>query len=152
MAAGISRAGSDYDLFLKRLLDQLNAGRRERLAEELAKLRAVAGAAAGSVSSVRRCAWTSGSLIHVERNVYSVPSRLIGEKVDVRLYVEHVEVWYAQQLVERLPRLRGRDKDHINYRHIIDWLVRKPGAFAHVPLSAGACSRRAISAWPTMIC
>jgi hypothetical protein len=29
-----------------------------------------------------------------------------------------------------LPRLRGRDKHHINYRHIIDWLVRKPGAFA----------------------
>src|ERR1019366_3233193 len=29
-----------------------------------------------------------------------------------------------------LPRFRGRDKDHVNYRHIIDWLVRKPGAFA----------------------
>jgi hypothetical protein len=120
---------TDYDLFLKRLLDQLNAGRRERLAEELAKLRALPErrleACKRSPARV-----DSGSLIHVERNVYSVPSRLIGEKVDVRLYVEHVEVWYAQQLVERLPRLRGRDKDHINYRHIIDWLVRKPGAFA----------------------
>jgi len=28
-----------------------------------------------------------------------------------------------------MPRLRGEDKAHINYRHIIDWLVRKPGAF-----------------------
>ena len=27
---------------------------------------------------------------------YSVPSRLMGEKVEVRLYLEHVEVWYAQ--------------------------------------------------------
>ena len=119
----------DYDLFLKRLLDQLNAGRRERLAEELAKLRALPER---RLEACKRqpARVDSGSLIHVERNVYSVPSRLIGEKVDVRLYVEHLEVWYAQQLVERLPRLRGRDKDHVNYRHIIDWLVRKPGAFA----------------------
>ena len=73
----------------------------------------------------------SGSLIHADRNTYSVPSRLIGEKVEARLYVEHVEVWYAQQEVERFPRLRGRNKRAINYRHIIDWLVRKPGAFAN---------------------
>src|SRR5262249_15492480 len=29
-----------------------------------------------------------------------------------------------------LPRLRGRGKHRIAYRHVIDWLVRKPGAFA----------------------
>ena len=29
------------------------------------------------------------------------------------------------------PWLRGRSKHAINYRHIIDWLVRKPGAFAN---------------------
>ena len=38
-------------------------------------------------------------------------------------------MWYGQRQVERLPRLRGRGKHHINYRHVIDWLVRKPGAF-----------------------
>jgi hypothetical protein len=43
---------------------------------------------------------------------------------------ERVEVWYAQRQVEQLPRLRGRGKHKITYRHIIDWLVRKPGAFA----------------------
>jgi hypothetical protein len=31
--------------------------------------------------------------------------------------------------VEELPRLRGRGKHQIDYRHLIDWLVRKPGAF-----------------------
>jgi len=31
--------------------------------------------------------------------------------------------------VEDLPRLRGRGKHRVDYRHIIDWLVRKPGAF-----------------------
>ncbi len=56
---------------------------------------------------------------------------MMGEKVEVRLYVQHVEVWYAQQETERFPRLRGRKRHAINYRHIIDWLVRKPGAFAN---------------------
>jgi hypothetical protein len=41
-----------------------------------------------------------------------------------------VEVWYGRQKVEHLPRLRGRTNYNVNYRHIIDWLVRKPGAFA----------------------
>jgi len=45
------------------------------------------------------------------------------------LYLDRVEVWYAQQKVEEMPRLRGRSKHRVDYRHIIDWLVRKPGAF-----------------------
>jgi hypothetical protein len=65
----------------------------------------------------------------VERNRYSVPSRLIGEKVDVRLRADKVEVYYGRQKVEEMPRLRGRGKVLINYRHVIDWLARKPGAF-----------------------
>jgi hypothetical protein len=71
----------------------------------------------------------SGSLIHVDRNAYSVNSRLIGETVEARLYLDHVEVWYGQRKVERLPRLRGRGKHRVDYRHIIEWLIRKPGAF-----------------------
>ena len=39
-------------------------------------------------------------------------------------------VWYAQKLRHAMPRLRGRGKHRIDYRHVIDWLVRKPGAFA----------------------
>jgi hypothetical protein len=50
--------------------------------------------------------------------------------VEVRVAVEHLEVWYGQRLIERLPRLRGHDQHRIEYRHVIDWLVRKPGAFA----------------------
>ena len=71
----------------------------------------------------------SGSLIYADRNAYSVPSRLIGEQVEARLYMDHVEVWYGQKKVEQMPRLRGRRKHRVDYRHIIDWLVRKPGAF-----------------------
>jgi hypothetical protein len=54
---------------------------------------------------------------------------LIGELVEVRVYAEELEVWYGQRKVETLPRIRGDGRHRIDYRHIIDWLVRKPGAF-----------------------
>ena len=40
-----------------------------------------------------------------------------------------MEVWYGQKLMEKIPRMKGEGKSRINYRHIIDSLVRKPGAF-----------------------
>jgi hypothetical protein len=67
--------------------------------------------------------------VTVHRNIYSVHSRLIGEMVEVRVGPDTVELWYADRKVEELPRLRGRSKHRIDYRHMIDWLVRKPGAF-----------------------
>jgi len=118
----------EYEAYLGELTRQQNAGRRERLAEEVVVLRSLPG---HRYESCRRflVKVDAGSLIHVDRNAYSVNSRLIGEKVEVGLYVEHLEVWYAQRLVERLPRLRGRNRHRVSYRHIIDWLIRKPGAF-----------------------
>ena len=43
--------------------------------------------------------------------------------------MDQVEIWYGQKKVAQMPRLRGRHKHRVDYRHIIDWLVRKPGAF-----------------------
>ena len=117
-----------YERFLQALVAARNAGRRKRLDEELPHLRRLPERRRESCKRLP-VRVDSGSLIHVDRNTYTVPSRLIGERVEVRLYVEHIEVWYAQQEVERFPRLRGRKKHAVNYRHIIDWLVRKPGAF-----------------------
>ena len=118
-----------YEAFLTGLFKQLNAGRRARLAEEAAVLRALPDRRLDSERKLR-CRVGQGSTISVEHNVYSVPSRLIGEQVEVRLCADHLEVWYGQRKVETLERLRGRRKHRVNYRHIIDWLVRKPGAFA----------------------
>jgi hypothetical protein len=117
-----------YEQFLKALAEQLNRGRQKRFAEELAVLRALPASRLEAVKRLR-VRVDCGSLIHVDRNAYSVNSRLIGQQVDVRLYVEHLEVWYGQKKVEQLPRLRGRNQHRVNYRHVIDWLVRKPGAF-----------------------
>ncbi len=119
----------DYERFLGELFGRLNAGRRARLAEEAAVLRELPSRRLESFKKLR-CRVGQGSTVSVERNVYSVSSRLIGEEVEVRMYAEHVEVWYAQRRVESIERLRGRRQHRVNYRHIIDWLVRKPGAFA----------------------
>ena len=118
----------DYVVFLKKLFGQLNAGRRERLAEELKVLSRLPQNRLDSCQQILVKVGPS-STIRVKHNVYSVFSRLIGESVNVRLYAEHLEIWYAQRLIETIPRLRGENKHRINYRHIIDWLVRKPGAF-----------------------
>jgi hypothetical protein len=119
---------AEYAQFLKDLFAQRNAGRRTRLAEELAVMRELPARRMESAKR-ERVKVDSGSLIHVERNAYSVNSRLIGAQVEARLYLDHVEVWYGQRKVEELPRLRGRGKHRIDYRHVIEWLVRKPGAF-----------------------
>ena len=119
---------ADYKQFLRLLLAQLNAGRRERLAVEMQYLKALPE---GRLESAKRAKVKvdSGSIIYADRNAYSVNSRLIGEQVEARLNAETIEVWYAGRKVEEMPRLRGRGKHRVDYRHIIDWLVRKPGAF-----------------------
>src|SRR5260370_2025062 len=122
-----SREG--YTAFLRQLCEPANGGRHVRLAEELALLRPLP---AGRLEACKRLRVRveTGSTIRVEGNVYAVSRRLIGEWVEARLYAERVEVWYGEKQVESLPRLRGRGKHRIDYRHVIDWLVRKPGAFA----------------------
>jgi hypothetical protein len=70
------------------------------------------------------------STIRVAKRTYSVPSRLIGHAVDVRLHAQEVEVLYRGRLLETMPRLLGERTARIDYRHVIFSLVRKPGAFA----------------------
>ena len=119
-----------YESFLREIFAQRNAGRRERFQEELAVLRPLP---ASRLSSRRPIGVRvgAGSTVRVLENTYSVHSRLIGEKVSVRLGAEDLEIWYGQRCMDRLPRLRGKKKHRIDYRHVIEWLVRKPGAFAN---------------------
>lgn len=119
-----------YASFLEELVSQRNAGRQQRVVEEQAALRSLPTERLEAFKR-ERVRVNSGSVIHVGRNTYSVDSRLIGEWVDVRIGAEHLQIWYGQKIVDSLPRLRGQRKHRIDYRHIIDWLVRKPGAFCN---------------------
>jgi hypothetical protein len=119
----------EYERFLREIFGQRNAGRRARFEEERAVLRPLPG---HRLETRRRLVVRvgQGSTIRVAHNTYSVHSRLIGETVTVRLGAEDLEIWYGQRQVDQFPRLRGEKKHRIDYRHVIAWLVRKPGAFA----------------------
>lgn len=119
----------EYTCFLVGLFRQLNSGRQERFQEECRVLHFLPKRRLNDCKRQRVKVGPS-STIRLQHNVYSVPSGLIGEWVEARLYAEQVEVWYGQCMIERMPRLRGEENHRINYRHIIDYLVRKPGAFA----------------------
>jgi hypothetical protein len=118
----------EYEEFLQKLFTQLNAGRKERLVEELKLLRRLPERRLDDCKKGKVKVGPS-STVRVQHNTYSVYSRLIGEWVQVRVYAQRIEIWYGQRRVDILPRLKGENKYKIQYRHIIDWLVRKPGAF-----------------------
>lgn len=66
--------------------------------------------------------------------LYSVPSRLVGQRLKVRLYKDHLQAWLGGVKVfecERLHSNRGsRHPKRIDWRHMLPTLKRKPGAFA----------------------
>jgi hypothetical protein len=90
----------DYQMFLGQLLAQLNAGRRDRLGEELKVLRDLPARRQGDYREMA-CQVGQASTIRVLKNSYSVHSRLIGETLAVRVHAEHLEVWYGQRKMEQ---------------------------------------------------
>ncbi|MCP4398198.1 MAG: IS21 family transposase [bacterium] len=116
-----------YRVFLEQIVHKANRMRSDKLAEEMAVMRPLKERLLHEYEE-KIARVTSWSTVNINRKTYSVPSRLIGEKMKVRLYEDHVEVWFAGALQERITRMPGCNHQ-INYRHVIDWLLRKPGAF-----------------------
>lgn len=121
----------DYERFVRSVLDEdHNRHVSSRLEEERARLRPLPAKRlpAYTTTTPRVRKW---STIRVRARTYSVASRLIGHQVEARLYPDTLEIWYRDTRVETYPRLRGERSHRIDYRHVIDSLVRKPGAFAN---------------------
>ena len=130
----IIRGSRDFDTieqyaqFLQKIIDRMNENCHKRFAEELEVLRELPNLRYDDYET-RTCKVGRGGTFRLLHNTYSAHSRLAGEKIKVRVFADKLEIWYAQRYIETLPRLRGENGHHINYRHIIDRLVRKPGAF-----------------------
>lgn len=118
-----------YDQFLQELVRRRNLTRQARFAEERAALRPLPAAPLHPCREVR-VAVTRFSTIQVLRNTYSVPSRLIGATVTVRVRAETLELYQGTARLLTLPRLAGQHQQRIDYRHLSWSLARKPGAFA----------------------
>src|SRR5947209_8392585 len=118
----------DYKAYLKKLMAGRNADRRGPRHEEMAVPSSLPARRLELVRRLKARADTGGT-IQVGGNTYSLPSRLIGEQVEVHVGAETLEVWHGARKLVTLPRLRRRGQHRIEYRHVIDWLVRKPGPF-----------------------
>lgn len=117
----------EYEIFLKELLSELNSGRTERLKDEKKELLPLPSNRLADCTDFHPTV-SPHSTIKINKSTYSVKSQMKGLKPTVKQYASYLEVWYANTLLETLPRTFGK-KDEINYHHLIGSLVRKPGAF-----------------------
>ena len=120
---------SDYTQVLHEVVRQRNRTRQARWETEQAALRPLPATPLVPCRELRLTV-SRFSTIQVLRNTYSVPSRLIGTSLTVRVRAEVLELYVGTTLSLTLPRLHGRHQQRIDYRHIIWSLLRKPGAFA----------------------
>jgi hypothetical protein len=117
-----------WEAFVQKVCRATNARRKDKLTEELAQMRPFTGAPFKEFDELNPKV-NGHSTILIKRNHYSVPSRLIGERVQVRVHEMRIEVWYGDSLILQAPRLIGSHHHRIDYRHVIESLMRKPGAF-----------------------
>ena len=138
-----------YTRWLQALVRRRNATRAVRWAEERPTLQPLPTMPLDPAQDVA-VRVSRFATIRVLRNLYSVPSRLIGQAVLARVRAERIALYLGATHLLDLPRLRGTQQQQIDYRHIIDSLVRKPGAFAqyryHDALFPSLVFRRAYDA------
>ena len=117
----------DYQRFLEIALEQGNKARSQRLAEELTVMQSLPPTRLAEYQEVY-CPVSTDSTIRVKKVGYSVPARLIGSEVKVEVYEDQLKLYSGRELLLVLARRRGRGMV-LDYRHVIDHLLRKPGAF-----------------------
>ena len=117
-----------YRVFLKQIVARKNAGRASAFQRESAALGPLPNQRLPSLTRVEVHV-KSDCVLNIKRNLYSVSSKYVGLELDVLIHQDHLELWYRNECLERLPRLYGQGKERIDFRHVIDSLIRKPGAF-----------------------
>jgi hypothetical protein len=128
----------DYRRFVDEVVGRANAARRKALEVERAQLKKLPARRTGDheeeLVTVTR---SSGFLLR--KVFYTVPSRLIGHRLRVRLYDDRLECLLGGTLVLTLPRGRrpggaqhGRTAHIVDYRHVIHALRQKPMALLNL--------------------
>lgn len=124
---------SAYQQFIEAAVAKLNERHQQKFVEEQQKLQ--------PLPKYRACDYeiltarvSRYSTIEVRCVLYTVPSRLIGRQLELRLYHDRMTGYIGNQQVVELPRVRSSSKSKrrarcINYRHVIEGLRRKPRAF-----------------------
>ena len=106
------KSQEDYKRFLHHIVDKLNRPREGKLEEERKHLRPLPNTLLVEYSH-KSCRVSPSSTIRISGCNYSVPSRLIGEKVAVSLYDDNLQVWYGKKTNPSMPKTeRKREKPH----------------------------------------
>lgn len=134
----------DYETFVDTIVQRMNTRALKFLATERAMLKPLPVRRTAEFEEIP--ARVSKYAVFTLKGVlYSVPSQLIGHRLMVRQYAQHVEGWLGGQCVVRLPRARPAEGQRvgrsIDYRHLVGALKRKPGAFARWVLRDAAFPR-----------
>ena len=92
---------------------------------------------------------TSSSAFTLRKVFYSVPSRLIGHRLQVRLYDDRLECFQGSTPIVVLrrgrPRPNGKHGHVVDYRHVIHSLRRKPMALLNLVYRDQLFPRRAFA-------
>jgi hypothetical protein len=122
-----------YEAFIEILVQRMNARVEKRLVVERAALRPLPARRTAEFDELPARVSKYG-IFTVKGEQYSAPSRLIGHRLSVRAYADRVECYLSGQRVFECPRaVRRAGQRHarqIDYRHLVENLKRKPGAFA----------------------
>ena len=120
---------SAYEHFLQTLISKRNQTRSTRFEAERAALHPLPVAQLAPCKELRITV-SRFSTITVLNTTSSVPSRLIGTHVLIRVRAETLKGSIGTSRAFTLPRLVGKKQHRIQYQHLIWELLRKPGAFA----------------------
>ena len=118
----------DYDQFLEVVLEKANKPRLERLAEDLAVMAPLPPTALAEYREVD-VRVSKHSTIRVKKIAYSVPARLIDQRLRVEVHESVLKLYLGRAPILELPRSRGDRGARINFRDLVGPLLRKPGAF-----------------------
>ena len=123
----------EYRQWLDALVGRFNRRCSEALAIEREKLQALPARRTTDYSEQVVPVTTSGT-IELKRVLYSVPSRLIGERLRLHIFDDRIEAFVGATRALTLPRVYAVNHERarcIDYRHLIGALARKPQAFRY---------------------
>jgi hypothetical protein len=133
----IMRGSRDFDTlgayrgFIDEIVGRINARNAKRIDIERASLKPLPDRRTTDHEEVTVRVTSSGGFL-LRKVFYTVPSRLIGHQLRVRLYDDRLELFLGATYLQTLPRGRatpGGSHGHVvNYRHVIHSLRRKPMA------------------------
>lgn len=127
---------SAYQKFLNDITNRINFNNQAKIADEFKYLQALPLHRTIDYTELVVPVSTA-STIRVKRSLYTVPSRLIGEKLRVHLYSDRLELYLGMSHVFSAQRVYGNKKQrarNVDYRHVMGSLERKPQAFRYSQL------------------